>query len=293
MIPALRELRPADVLNMAFAAALALTTLAFYPKIPAAPFLLVLYGSLVIFQLLLVRFRDRAAAVRLVYDLGFPTASILIIFDSLERIVHHINPRDIDALLIRLDYLIFGGHPTVLLERFHHPLLTDILQTAYASYYFLPVGLGVFLLAKKRRAEFDRSLFLIMYCFYLSYVGYLLAPAIGPRFTMDHLQSVRLTGLAVAEPLQELLNRLEGIKRDAFPSGHTAIALTVLGLARRYEKKLFLVFLPLVTLLIAATVYCRYHYAIDVLAGIALFFIALWTGDRLYDLWTERTGPRR
>ncbi|GAB4489270.1 MAG: phosphatase PAP2 family protein [Thermodesulfovibrionales bacterium] len=293
MISPARDLRPADALNIAFASALALTTIAFFPKIPAAPLLLCLYGALVALQILLVRIRGRSAAVRFVSDLVFPTASILIIFDSLERIVHHINPRDIDALLIRLDYLIFGGHPTVLLERVHHPLLTDILQAAYASYYFLPVGLGVFLLAKKRRADFDRSLFLIMYCFYLSYVGYLLAPAIGPRFTMDHLQSVRLTGLVVAEPIQEILNRLEGIKRDAFPSGHTAIALTVLCLARRYEKKLFLLFLPLVTLLIAATVYCRYHYAIDVFAGIALACAAVWTGDRIYDRWTERAGPRR
>jgi membrane-associated phospholipid phosphatase len=48
------------------------------------------------------------------------------------------------------------------------------------------------------------------------------------------------------------------------------------------EKKLFAVFIPVVTGLIISTVYLRYHYVIDVIAGIALtgLTIALAPGVR-------------
>ncbi|HYQ48332.1 MAG TPA: phosphatase PAP2 family protein, partial [Thermodesulfovibrionales bacterium] len=236
-------------------------------------------------------FSEKNRGFHWVYHLIFPTISILAIFDSLGHLVHAINPQDIDPLLIRLDRLLFGGHPTVMMERIMMPLLTDLLQVAYSSYYLLPVTLGAVLLIRKRDDAFDRSLFLIMFCFYLSYAGYLLFPALGPRFTMSHLQHEELRGLFLTGPIQELLNRLEGIKRDAFPSGHTGIALTVLVLSRRYEKSLFRLFLPFVTALIFSTVYLRYHYVVDVLAGVILAGLTLFLGDAYYGCWQKRLRP--
>jgi membrane-associated phospholipid phosphatase len=175
-----------------------------------------------------------------------------------------------------------------MLEAVTVPVLTDILQLAYSSYYFLPITLGVLLKLRRDDAAFDRSLFLIMLCFYLSYVGYMLMPAIGPRYTMHHLQNTELQGFMIAGPIQEFLNRLEGIKRDAFPSGHTGIALTVLYLAYRFEKRLFLVFLPVVIALIFSTVYCRYHYVVDVIGGVLLALIAVALGERYYGYRSKR-----
>jgi membrane-associated phospholipid phosphatase len=217
----------------------------------------------------------------------FPTICVLAIFDSLGSLVHYVNPEDIDPALIRLDYLIFQGHPTVMLERFMNPLLTDLLQLAYSTYYFIPIIFGVTLLLNNQRKEFDRTLFLILFCFYLSYLGYILMPAIGPRFTIDHLQTAKLRGLFVAEPIQRFLNQIEGIKRDAFPSGHTAIALVVLYLAYRFKRGLFWVFLPVVTALIFSTVYCRYHYVIDVIAGFGLALLSILAGEIIYERWLK------
>jgi membrane-associated phospholipid phosphatase len=169
-------------------------------------------------------------------------------------------------------------------------LLTDILQAAYSSYYFLPVALGIALKIRGDNKAFDQSLFLIMLCFYLSYIGYMLMPAIGPRFTMNHLQNRDLQGLFITGPVQEILNRLEGIKRDAFPSGHTAITLTVVYLAWRFEKRLFAVFLPVALALIVSTVYCRYHYVVDVIGGVALTLITIVLGEKYYGYQTKNTG---
>ncbi|MEW6584083.1 MAG: phosphatase PAP2 family protein [Nitrospirota bacterium] len=280
--------RPADAVTIAFLAFLTALTLLFYPAVPKAAFLIAAYLSLVGIQVILVRFKDRGGFLGFFYDLIFPTICVLVVFDSLEWVVHYVNPHDIDPILIQLDYLIFGGHPTVMLERIVDPYLTDLLQIAYTSYYLIPLTYGLVLLLDDRRTEFDKSLFLILFCFYLSYLGYILMPALGPRFTIDHLQTMELRGFLVAEPIQNLLNRLEGIKRDAFPSGHTAIALTVLYLSHRFKRKLFWIYLPVVTALIFSTVYCRYHYVVDVIAGFGLTVITIVTGEWYYGWWTER-----
>jgi membrane-associated phospholipid phosphatase len=285
--------RPADLLNFLFLISLTIVTAVFHQKIKNPAFPLMLYSGLILMQAYLIIVKDRGRFLRLIYSLIFPTISILLVFDSLEWLVHYINPHDIDPLLIKLDYMIFGCYPTVALEKIISPFLTDILQVAYASYYFIPVSLGVVLYMKDKTAEFDRSLFFIMLCFYLSYVGYILFPALGPRYTMAHLQSGDLGGLFIAGDIQNFLNRLEGVKRDAFPSGHTGIALTVLYLAWRFERKLFYILAPVAGALIFSTVYCRYHYVIDLVGGIMLMLITLLTGEILYGYRTKRISTGR
>jgi len=274
--------RPADTVTLLFLAFLLFLTGIFYEFLPRGAFLAGLYSLLIVVQILLARYQGNSRLITISYDLIFPVICVLLIFDSLEWVVHYINPEDIDPLLIRLDYLIFGNHPTIVLERIMHPLLTDLLQIAYSTYYFIPMSFGIVLLSKRKKEEFDRSLFLILFCFYLSYIGYILFPAIGPRFTIDHLQTKELQGFLVAEPIQNLLNRLEGIKRDAFPSGHTAVAGMVLYCAYRYEKRIFWIYLPIVAALVFSTVYCRYHYVVDVVAGLVLTVLSAAVGEWYY-----------
>jgi membrane-associated phospholipid phosphatase len=288
-----RDLRPADSLNLVFLFFLSLVVLMFHGRLNSPGGLAILYAALFVVQVLLLRFKKSTGLMRWTYDLIFPTVCILIVFDSLEGLVHSINPRDIDPLLIRLDYAIFGFYPTVMAEKFLSPLLTDFMQLAYCSYYVLPITLGVFLKINGEARDFDHALFLIMLCFYLSYVGYMLMPALGPRYTIAHLQNADLGGYLIAGGLQDLLNRLEGIKRDAFPSGHTGVALTVLYLSRVHAKGLFRFFLPCVIALILSTVYCRYHYVVDVLGGILLALITIYLGEAYYGYRTKRIDTDR
>lgn len=281
------SLRPADAITILFLLFLSVLTIIFWEDIPRPFFLMSIYASLFISQIIVIAYQDHSHLSGILHDIVFPVACVLFIFDSLGWIVHYVNPEDVDFLLIRLDYLIFKVHPTVLLERITSPLLTDILQLAYTSYYFIPLIFGISLLRENQREKFDRTLFLILFCFYLSYLGYILMPAIGPRFTIDHLQTIELHGLFIAGPIQKLLNQLEGIKRDAFPSGHTAIALVILYLSFQFEKRLFYVFLPMVSALVFSTVYCRYHYVVDVIAGIGLAIFTIMFGQVIYDWWIK------
>ena len=286
-------LRPADAVTILFLLFLLALTIIFYEYVPKSPILISIYFILTVSQVITIMTKNSNNFLGIFHDVIFPTICVLMIFDSLGSLVHYINPEDIDPVLIRLDYMIFQGHPTVMLEKIMSPLLTDVLQLAYSTYYFIPIIFGVTLLRNNQRREFDRTLFLILFCFYLSYLGYILMPAIGPRFTINHLQTTELRGLFVAEPIQNLLNQLEGIKRDAFPSGHTAIALVVLYLAYRFKRGLFWIFLPVVTALIFSTVYCRYHYVVDVIGGFGLALLSILFGEIIYDRWLKEQQRSR
>ncbi len=285
-----RKFRPSDEINILFCFFLFILTLFFYREIQSAGYLMLIYSSMIFFQIILVRIHHYNSILRNIRDIVFPVISILMIFDTLELIVHSVNPQDIDYLLIRLDYMIFRFHPTVAIESFMSPLLTEIIQVAYSTYYFLPISLGIALKLSQRHAEFEKSLFLILLCFYISYLGYILFPALGPRYAMDHLHQGELEGLILAEPIHHLLNLLEGIKRDAFPSGHTGIALLVLFLCYKYTQRLFWILLIPVILLIIATVYCRYHYAVDVIGGIVLTVITVIIGEIYYNIYLKKKG---
>lgn len=280
-------LRPADTVTIFFLLFLSVLTVIFFKDIPKAFSLLNTYVVLLVSQMIIIKFKDKGNVIGFFHDLIFPTTCILIVFDSLGGLVHYINPKDIDPALIKLDYLIFNGHPTVMLEKIMSPFLTDMLQLAYTTYYFIPISFAAVLLINNQRDEFNRTLFLVVFCFYLSYLGYILMPAVGPRFTIDHLQNAELRGLFIAEPIQTILNKLEGIKRDAFPSAHTAIPLVVLYLAYRFKRSLFWIFLPVVSALIFSTVYCRYHYVVDIFAGFGLALLTIFLGEKYYGWWLK------
>jgi membrane-associated phospholipid phosphatase len=115
-------------------------------------------------------------------------------------------------------------------------------------------------------------------------------PALGPRYSIPHMFHNDLSGLFLADRIKDFLNSLEGIKRDAFPSGHVGISLVVLFLMLKYSRKLFWLSLIPVLFLIVSTIYCRYHYFTDVLGGIILAVVSLSIGNLYYNFWLTRNG---
>jgi membrane-associated phospholipid phosphatase len=209
-----------------------------------------------------------------------------LIYQSLGDLIQYLHP-DIDPLLIRIDFFLFGVHPTVWMERWIVPWFTDIMSLAYLSYYFLPLILVVVLYIKKRKLEFNESIFVLTFGYYASFIGYILFPALGPRVTLTPFHSVPLEGTWITDFVRDTLNALEHNKRDCMPSGHTQIVLMVLYLSHRYEKFLFYAFFPIVCGLILSTVYLRYHYVIDLFAGVAFAMGCLIIAPRLYRAWSR------
>jgi membrane-associated phospholipid phosphatase len=208
----------------------------------------------------------------------YPVLLIPITYKELSYLIPLIHPHDFDAALAAIDHRFLGVHPTVWLERFTWPLLTEVLQLIYSSYYFLPIILGIVLWRSGRFEDFHFWVFIVVMGFYLSYLGYIAVPVIGPRFLHEIVQAQTkpLTGVWLFQPVREMLDRAEGITRDCFPSGHTELTLLVLFYSHRFHRKTFYWLLPIGTGIVISTVYLRYHYVIDVLAG-ALFAFAIAT----------------
>lgn len=203
----------------------------------------------------------------------YPVFFLPLFFTGLHYLVPAIHPVDFDPQLIRADYWLTGGYPTVWLEKFYHPLLSDFLQLCYSTFYFLPLLILIPLQIQKRSVHFERAASVFLLTFYLSYLGYLVFPALGPRFYLAHLHHRMIPGGFIFHYLNNVLNGLESVQWDAFPSGHVAIALVYAYFAYIYFRKLFYWTLLFVIALIFSTLYLRYHYLIDLIAGAVLFLL--------------------
>jgi membrane-associated phospholipid phosphatase len=273
-------LKPSDSLTLFFLTLLSALALCSAPGNPSWIGLVATYLALALAVLAAAAYRTRVNPAKRGFHLSVAVSvlAVALVFDSLGTLIAGLQRANCDASLIAIDHAIFGMHPTVWLEQFANPLLTDLLQVAYISYYFIPLALGFVLIARGRFGAFEEVLFGILLCFYLSYLGYLLFPAIGPRFTLSQFQSGSLQVSPFTAAIQQTLDTLEKNKTDAFPSGHSAVSLICLYYAwKERERVLFLILVPVVAGLLLATVYLRYHYVIDVAAGVALtgFTVAL------------------
>jgi len=278
---------PVEKLSLYFIALLAVIALAGSAVIPHSAWLIARFGLILLSLCALALHFVRPNSNTYINHLRMflPIAIIPILFDSLGDIIPWLWPHYVDDVLIKIDYGIFGVHPSVWMERMVHPLLTNTLQFAYISYYGIPISLGITLVVKNRKDAFIEAIFGIVLCFYLSYIGYLLFPAVGPRFTLAHLQTTGLQAGHLTTSIQNTLNGLENTKTDAFPSGHTAVALMTLYYAWKFkEQVLTRILAPLVIALIFSTVYLRYHYVIDVIAGILLTLITIRLAPVTYAL---------
>ena len=131
-------------------------------------------------------------------------------------------------------------------------------------------------------AEFQYYAFLIALGFLASYLGYILVPARGPRFLLKHLQHFPLQGLWLFQTMQNTLDRLESAHYDCFPSGHTELTILAWWGSRMVSKRLSRVYLAYTPCIIFATVYLRYHYTVDLLAGMVTAAVLILTAPRLY-----------
>jgi membrane-associated phospholipid phosphatase len=298
----LSTLRAMDAVGFLALILLSLTNIVFSTRVPQWGLLVLLN---VVLGFLLISLISSAAKssnglLTVVRD-WYPVAMTLILFKELYLMVHPINPHDFDAVFIEIDRWIFGTDPTRWLEQWTSPLLTELMQFCYSMFYFLFLIAGIEYYRENRFEEFRYWMFIVLYGFYLSYVSYFIFPAVGPRFTLHNFDATNadLPGVFMTNALREFLNSAESIPRDAlnpiefaqrdvFPSGHTQLTLVLIFLTYQSRLKSRHFILAVGVLLLISTVYLRYHYVIDVIAGIVFMLITIWTGPRLYRWWGRK-----
>jgi membrane-associated phospholipid phosphatase len=133
----------------------------------------------------------------------------------------------------------------------------------------LPVAVAVPVYRRCRREVFDEFVLSVVGCFYLCYAGYLLFPAVGPRMPAP-VEDVVIGGGAFSRAVRAFIRAAEYTRTDAFPSGHTAVALVCCAQAWRWLGRSRFAVAVVAAGIVAATVYLHYHYLVDVLAGVAV-----------------------
>lgn len=209
----------------------------------------------------------------------YPHLFFLFCFEEMGRLVHLVQPGWQDAKLIAFDHWLTGVNPSLWLERFAHPALSEFMQFAYFSYFLFLLILGAILYYRREWESYWAVMTYSAVGYALGYVIAMVFPVQSPWFAFAGMWHGELAGgpFTAAINLIEKCGRVHGA---AFPSQHVAGAMAALWGAWRHRRWLFWVFLPIVICMCASTVYVRNHYVADVFGGMITgtlgYFIGSW-----------------
>lgn len=221
-----------------------------------------------------------------------PALLLPVLFNTMGPIIDCVSPQRWDPAFSALDASVFGTAALHWHHAFGRPWwLTDFTYVMYVSYYVLPLVLGVILYQKGKRWQFEELVLTVVACFYFTYIGYLFFPTVGPRVPVE-VETTVLGGGMISQGIRAFLRFAERTTTDAFPSGHTAVALVCLFLGWRMLPLLRLPLVLVVAGIIFTTVYLHYHYVVDVVAGVVLGVVTPYLAQALRQLLEPRLVRR-
>ncbi|MGA2186535.1 MAG: phosphatase PAP2 family protein [Bryobacteraceae bacterium] len=211
----------------------------------------------------------------------YPLLYVALCYREMSVIIGAIRGTSFDATLAALDFAIWRCHPTVWLEHIQSPALTELMQLTYSLFVPSVLLVAVVFWYQRRFEEFRSYAFLLTLGFLVSYLGYLLVPVKGPRFFLASLQTEPLRGLWLFERVRATLDVLESAHYDCFPSGHVEMTVLAWWTSRRISTGLGRIFAAYTGCTILATTYLRYHYTVDLMAGLGVAWVILAATPRL------------
>jgi membrane-associated phospholipid phosphatase len=210
----------------------------------------------------------------------YPLPLYIFFFEELQALVHAIFPGWFDRWLIAFDYGFAQVHPAVWLAQFANPALNDFMQLCYMTYFLFLVLLPAVLYLARERAAFWTVMTATAMAHYTVYVIALLFPIESPYYALASVNTKPLVGGPFTATI-ELVEHFGRVHGAAFPSAHVAGSMVAIWAAARYRRGLFWACLPFFVGMCVATVYGRYHYVADVLAGIVVGSVAWFAAERL------------
>jgi membrane-associated phospholipid phosphatase len=176
--------------------------------------------------------------------------------------------------------------------------LVEYFAFFYFSYYFILIAYIGTILWTSRRPEANTELavgaFTVMV---FGHLGYMAVPGFGPVTYMADQFTAPLQGGFFWSCVWNTV-QAGGAQKDIFPSLHTAFptyfalyALHQSRIDRRWRWPAIITGFFAANIIIS-TVFLRWHYAIDLFAGLALASFAAWLGPRLAQ-WDVRFREAR
>jgi membrane-associated phospholipid phosphatase len=211
---------------------------------------------------------------------GVFVAIVIENYLMLRHLLPAVREDAVDAQLLSIDRWLFGESPAFLLQRFNHHGTVEWFAFFYFSYFVICAGYILKMIwIEKDPSETNRFAIGSLIVLNGGQLGYMLVPAFGP---------LRL-GAAFDAPLAggfwwDLVTRAVAAgsaMKDVFPSLHTALPLWFAGYAttramrdRRWRPVAVITGFFSANIIVS-TMLLRWHYAIDVIAGITLAACAL------------------
>lgn len=176
---------------------------------------------------------------------------------------------DFDTSLATLDTWLLFGHDSVdVFSALVTPWLSEWLAFVYSAYVLLiPLCLAAIYYQAGLKGLFETAQALTI-AFVIGYICYALIPVKGPLLARTHFE-VDL-GVEAIAAVQSALMDERRITYDCFPSMHTAATLLLAWGCHRHARRVFWAIAPIAASIPFACVYLRYHYLVDVLAGVLL-----------------------
>ena len=257
-----RALAPSDRLALLVVAGFFAFTVVHDPR-PCATLVLLLALAAVLIGL--AEWAARSRVGDLVHTFASPYVAVAVLFELSARVAGAGDAARWDEALAGADARWFPRLDVAWHDALGRPAwLTDFAGVAYVSFYVFPLVVGLAFFARRSRRDLDEFVFATEAAFFVPYVGYLAMPALGPRAIAN------LHGAAVAQVAHAFVDTVELNAHDAFPSGHTAVALVVAALGARAFPKWGVALALAAGSIVFSTVYLSYHYVVDVLAGAAV-----------------------
>jgi membrane-associated phospholipid phosphatase len=189
-----------------------------------------------------------------------------------------------DDLLLQWDRDLLGETPAVAWEAWLYPGLEDLAMAGYLFFfYYLLAGPAHYCFSDI--ALFRKSIVGLFTIYGLAFTGYTLFPAGGPHLSMTF--HTPLHGPWLLDSTVGLVNRGSNAV-DVFPSVHIAASLYLLLFDWQHWRRRFWWVLAPCVVLWGSTIYLRFHYFVDLLAGVLVALIGWWIAQRYADRSLEQ-----
>ncbi len=248
--------------------------------------------------LYVARFRKRDTPnpwVEFVYRAGF-VAITAGTYLQLQYILPAASRTAYDANIYAFDMRVFGYEPALAWDQYVTPARTEWFAVFYYSHFCIILAHAVFYLLNgrnlRRLMHLCTSLVLV---FCTGHLLYIVVPGYGPVHHFADQFVHPLEGGVFWHLVQEAV-ATSGAQKDIFPSLHTAgpSVFCMIAWVHRKSAPARYIWLPLslwTTQIILATMYLRWHYLIDILAGLTLAAISCYAALRITD-WELKRRPK-
>ncbi|MCP4580541.1 MAG: phosphatase PAP2 family protein [candidate division Zixibacteria bacterium] len=204
----------------------------------------------------------------------YPIAFFIPLYSVSGQQVTMFFDRFFDSYIIDLESAIFSIHPTIWFQKLDHVIITEWMMFGYSFYLLLiPITTGWLFLTDKKN-ESEHMLSGLMLSFFICYILFSLIPVTGPRLAMADLYTVEFGGF-IFKAITEAMESKAMLVGGAFPSAHCSAATVMLLLSYKYDRKLYFWVAPIIITLYISTIYGRYHYPTDVIAGILVGILGI------------------